>query len=349
MAERGTIYDALPPYYGGKRKLTAAIFALAPGPEKAPVFFDGFLGGGSVALTAKARGYRVIANDLALRSAVVGKAVIENNRTLLQNADIAWLLWEAEHRESDAFIRAHFCPDVFLSKHADFLDRAFAVVRGMPEGPKRALLTLLLVKYIFYLRPYSKFSSPNAFNIPMEERLIDSIKDRTYKQAIKAALKPIPEALQELMVAVNRGVIDNARQNVVLQMDILDALGQVEADVAYFDPPYAGTLAYEQEYHVLDQILEHRLFKPETSRFTIRDGMTFLDEVFARAAHIPMWIISMGNAKGQNNLVDLVRLVERHRPAKAYSLHYRHIPAVATKDHQANCREWLVVGKAMLQ
>ena len=52
--------QALPPYLGGKRKLMGRIFKHLPGPTEAPVFIDAFLGGGSVSLMAKARGYRVI-------------------------------------------------------------------------------------------------------------------------------------------------------------------------------------------------------------------------------------------------------------------------------------------------
>ena len=52
---------------------------------------DAFLGGGSVSLTAKARGFRVICNDGALRSALVGRALIENDRVTLAREDITRL------------------------------------------------------------------------------------------------------------------------------------------------------------------------------------------------------------------------------------------------------------------
>ncbi len=44
------------------------------------VFADAFLGGGSVALTAKAAGFGlVLANDIAARSVIVGRALLENS------------------------------------------------------------------------------------------------------------------------------------------------------------------------------------------------------------------------------------------------------------------------------
>ena len=62
----------LPPYLGGKRRLLGRIFKRIPIPRDAPILVDVFKGGGSVALFGKARGYRVIANDIALRSHLVG-------------------------------------------------------------------------------------------------------------------------------------------------------------------------------------------------------------------------------------------------------------------------------------
>ncbi|MCP4573812.1 MAG: DNA adenine methylase, partial [bacterium] len=72
--------NALPSYPGGKRRLVGPIFKDLPSPDQAPTFIDGFLGGGAASLYAKARGYRVLCNDVALRSYVVGKALIENHQ-----------------------------------------------------------------------------------------------------------------------------------------------------------------------------------------------------------------------------------------------------------------------------
>jgi len=336
-------FDALPAYFGGKRKLVKAIFKEAPPAAEAPVFADAFMDGGSVSLMAKALGYRVLCNDIAQRSFIIGKALIENNRNKLTDMDINRLFIPAEN---DGFAKTNFCPEVFLSKHAEFLDNAMAVVRAMDEGPKKYLSILLLVKFIFYLRPYSKFSSPNAFNIPMEERRIEWIKNRTYHASIKAALRPIPEVLEELARAINYGVIDNARENQVFRLDVLDFLPRIQADVVYFDPPYAGTLAYEEEYHVLDQILEGQLYEAKKSEFSRKDGIKFLDEVFKAARHIPIWIVSMGNAGGANEcLGDMVDMVGKYRDVQAYRIKYKHMTGAASEEHKAKNEEYLIVGR----
>lgn len=66
------LWAALPPYLGGKRRLCPLIFRevdrLVPRCHWAGLtFLDGFLGGGSVSLYAKAQGFRVVATDIAER------------------------------------------------------------------------------------------------------------------------------------------------------------------------------------------------------------------------------------------------------------------------------------------
>lgn len=335
-------FDALPAYYGGKRKLVKAIFKEAPPATQAPIFADAFLGGGSVSLMAKALGYQVLCNDIAQRSFIVGRALIENNRIKLSKADIYRLFIPAEN---DGFIQENFCPEVILSKQAEFLDNALAAVHYMEDSHKKYMLLLLLVKYIFSMREYKKFSTPNAFNIPMEERRIEWIKNRTYHASIKAVLKSIPDALQEMMVIVNRGVIDNARENKAYNLDVREFLGEVKADIVYLDPPYAGTMAYEDNYHALDQMLVGKLFPAAKSEFSRKDGMKFLDEVFQAAKHIPTWIISMGNAQGQNDLMELQEMVDQYRKPRVYRIKYKHIPAVASEEHKAKNEEYLIIGR----
>ena len=76
-------FQACMNYQGGKRRIVSRLLKHVPGPDKAPVFADAFLGGGSVSLFAKAKGYRVVCNDTAFRSVIVGRALIENNRVTL--------------------------------------------------------------------------------------------------------------------------------------------------------------------------------------------------------------------------------------------------------------------------
>lgn len=338
------MWDALPPYFGGKRKLVGHIFKHIPPASQAPVLMDCFHGGGSVGLYAKARGYRVLVNDLAERSVIIGKALVENNRATLTETDVQ-RLYRAATAGVEGFATAHFSPEVFLSNQAAAIDGMTAEIATW-EGPKQDLARLLLVKYIFAVRPYSKFSSPGAFNIPMEERRIEYIKQRTYHQSIKTALAPTIDLIRKQALAINAGILDNGQVNQASRGDVMDFLAGNRADVAYFDPPYAETLSYEEEYNVLDQILAGRRFPPDKSGFSTDDWRRFMRAMFDAADHIPMWVLSFGSAGGKIGLGELVDLMAKGgRKIDAYRLKYAHIAAVASAEHQDKNEEYIVVSR----
>ena len=123
------IFKSLMPYYGNKRKLCPAMFNflskfLSRDEWQNMTFVDAFLGSGAVSLYAKAQGFKVICNDIAERSYIAGKALIENNETKIPPEDMDRLFMpNSKHKN---FILINFTPDVFGSSHASFLDNAFA-------------------------------------------------------------------------------------------------------------------------------------------------------------------------------------------------------------------------------
>ena len=115
----------------------------------------------------------------------------------------------------------------------------------------------------------------------------------------------------------------------------------LEVDVAYFDPPYPGVMSYEKEYRVIDEILEGT--SRPTSPFTARDGAELLNVLFERASHVPVWLLSLGNAVvGIDELEAKMRSIGRS--TGALEIPYQHLPAVATAQKKQENREFLVVG-----
>ena len=326
------MWNALAAYYGGKRKLVSIIFnrisKVIPR-EKwyGMAFIDAFLGGGAVSLYAKSQGFKVTCNDIAKRSYIAGKALIKNS-TKIKDEDIQKLFLLNEHNSH--FIEENYVPDVFAKRHAVFLDQAFA-------NADTELLTYLLIKYIFHIRPYSKFSSPNAFNRPFEDGRFDEIKS-TYLQSIKVNLTSPLRILNAEAENINNGIFSNGLQHKVCNMDVFKFLEDCTAEgILYLDPPYAGTLTYESEYAVLDKILGAEY--PE-SRFS--GGIEALDELLSKAEKFPLWIISFGNAGGKNSLEELVKIVSKYRDCKSDEFEYRHCEAMASDKHKKECREWLI-------
>ncbi len=148
-----------------------------------------------------------------------------------------------------------------------------------------------------------------------------------------------PGKLWELAQQINAGVFQGEAR--ILRASVLEALPTIRADVAYFDPPYPGVMSYEKEYRVIDEILEGA--SRPTSPFTAKDGASMLDTLFERATHIPIWILSLGNAVvGVEELE--AKMATHGRQTKAIALKYQHLPAVATAEKKRENREFLVVG-----
>jgi adenine-specific DNA methylase len=127
-----------------------------------------------------------------------------------------------------------------------------------------------------------------------------------------------------------------------------DALSTIRAgkgaDVLYLDPPYGGTLSYEEEYRIIDEILGER---HEPSAFSGRDGLDYLVALLAECQAYPLWVISYGNA-----VVDLETVktaIERFRPAHAIEIAYSHMTAVATKEKRESNREFIILAGEMVQ
>ncbi len=336
-----TRLHALPPYPGGKRKLLGRIFKHVPPPSEARVFVDAFLGGGSVSLFAKARGYQVLCNDTGLRSHVVGKALIENDRVTLSPPDVVRLFGDNEG--ASPFIEEHFAPDVVTTRHAQFLDRAFANARGA-VGTKRWLFLLLLVKYILRMRPMGNFGAKTIIH-QAEEGKWEEMNPNYLRDVLVRGIAAHPKTVAEkLRRQVNRGVFSNGQSNKAYQMDVFEFLEQADGEIIYLDPPYGGTSAYETALRPLDSMLEGRILKPEPSVFSRKGALEALERLFVAARRFPTWVISYGNQEVE--LETLVRLVGRFKPVvAAEAFRYTHLTGLSGDEHREKNREFLVVAK----
>lgn len=326
---------------GGKRRLLGQIFKHLPGPIQAPVFVDAFLGGGSVSLMAKARGYRVFCNDIALRSRIVGEALIANDRVTLDESDVLRLFASGSN---DSFIADHFAPDVVPTKHARFLDGAFTAARSI-EGPKHWLLMLLLVKYVLRLRPMGNFGAKTIIH-QIEDEDWEKIKPAYLREIIHRGIDGHPKRICEtLRRQINAGVFGNGQVNQVSCLDVFDFLEQIDATgILYLDPPYASTSSYETALNPLDSMLAGELIKPSPSVFSHRDGVVALEQLLEVSRRFPIWAISYGNA--ELSLDDLVAIVRKfRRDVHTESFHYIHLTGLSSAEKREANREFLIIAR----
>ena len=325
---------ACPAYFGGKPGMLAGIFRHLPEPQHCLTLVDAFTGGGSIALFAKARGYRVLTNDLATRAHLIGCAFIENTSLRLTSADTTRL--HVSH-ESDGPIERLFAPEWFLPKHARWLDNALAAARAVACETRRALLLVLLIHVIFRLRPYDTFSRP-----AMPERMQQVLEQGSHiaPRKIEWWASRSPKRLTDgLLGRVNAGVFSNGEQNEAHRKDVLDFLAAVHGDIAYFDPPYWGSNSYERLYGVLDQILEGRDEPLPVSKFNQAGAEQLLHQMLEAADHIPVWALSFGG--GKLSADDVLALVQKHRPARLVPVTHRY--RFGTAHRKARKDEILVI------
>src|SRR5437773_6641200 len=100
-------------------------------------------------------------------------------------------------------------------------------------------------------------------------------------------------------------------------------------------------MSYEREYKVIDEILEGH--SRPTSPFTAKDGANMIDDLFERATHIPIWVLSLGNAVVSIEELE-AKMTKHGRRVKSIALRYQHLPAVATAEKKATNEEFIVVG-----
>jgi D12 class N6 adenine-specific DNA methyltransferase len=334
---------ALPPYQGGKRRLLGQIFKHLPRAAEAPVFVDAFLGGGSVSLFAKARGYRIVCNDIALRSQIVGEALIANDRVTLGREDVIRLFVGNGNGNGAGFIEERFADKVVTAEHARFLDTAFAHARAV-AGAKRWLLLLLLVKYVFRMRPMGNFGARTIVQQAANGEW-ESMNPHYVRDMLVRGVADHPAAVAEVLRRqINGGVFSNGQLNEVHRRDVFEFLDGVEGDVLYLDPPYAGTSAYETALRPLDAMLEGRLIRPERSAFSSTEGPAMLERLLESAARFPVWAISYGNV--EIDLDGLVKRVARFRPiVAAEEIRFTHLTGLSGAAHREKNRELLVVAR----
>jgi len=347
---RNKVFEALPPFLGGKRRLTDIISSHFQG----ETVCDIFLGGGSVALKAKLMNKRVIANDLAYRSKIIGEALIGNQNEKITEEDVYSLFIPSKHK---SFIEKNYTPKIFIPKVAKFLDNAFANARKR-KNPKKELLELLLVKYILSLRQYGAFQVgvfDNKMILKGEEIELLELASESRARKIKDGLSHALPILLKIKDQINGAIFNNGKANQAYQMDCFEFLKLMREkgeriDTIYFDSPYFNSTLYSNHYKVLDEILETKKgIKIEDKAFNSKKVLENFERLFSLSEFIPKWIISLGynpaseaGIKGKK----LLGVVQKFRKAKLYHLeHNWAINNIASKSgkKQSENVEYLIV------
>lgn len=343
-----TGFAALPNYLGGKRRLCPIIFR-----EIADVYptrtwpgltlLDPFMGGGSVSLYAKAQGFKVLANDLAHRSYLIGKGIVENNDTRITDQDLGLLF--AQRNGHDRFVEQNFVPHVFTPIMARFLDLALANLREVDlEETHQALLMTALIQYMTRARPGGQFTN-RIHMTRVSEGDFDPISQGFLRNiSVRAAITPPAVRMRHIKNCINGGIFMGQAQ--VFQEDALAWMPEQKADLVYLDPPYFGSSTYEANYWILDCILEgHWLPKLPASPFNQREtALHSLIQMFEAADHIPVWIFSFADNPDGFTTRQLTQLIgDFDRAVKMVPIEHRWSVATTEDHYEQGAKELLMI------
>ena len=226
------LFDALPPYLGGKRRLVPLILAdlaaeLPAAEWPGASFCDPMCGGGAVALAAKAQGFEVYASDRARRGAIVAAALIANSSVRLREAD-----WLPVLRPDDLRANGTAAVSVFTPAQARRIDGLLTAAAAR-QAPTRALLELLAIKLV---ATSSRCRCPNATDAARAAAgEYDTISPRRLGHYLRRDRWIQPAGLRTLATAINGGVIGGRGH--ATQRDAREAIAASPAEVIYLDPP----------------------------------------------------------------------------------------------------------------
>lgn len=342
-------FSALPPYFGGKRKLLPWIFQelanVIPSTEwQNKVFLDAFAGGGSVSLYARLQGFKkVLANDWSARTQIIFQGLLQNDREQLSKDDLL-ILRQPLPIDIPAWISQQFVPHVFSTRHGEALDRV-AYWAHQYESPVKRNMALLLLWHMvsdYVCMPTSIGTS----NRPYAETL-DGLRDwqdlnpkRFLDESFPRLLKPRWSSLESLRCRINVGVTGGAPVH-GFQMDACAFVESQQSDIAYFDPPYPGTLSYEQSLKTLDQVLLGPDWQPVNATSPFTKDVNSLKPLLESARHIPVWLLSYGN--NCIDLAGLIALVKELAPARTVRGLDRSCQHLSHVSKSQNRKELLVI------
>lgn len=238
-------------YQGSKRKLLPWLESVL-----SPLSFDSALdlfgGTGCVSYLLKSMGKRVVYNDVLRCNQLGGKALIENDAVLLDDADVSALFERQPGVAYDDFIERTFDGVYFLREENQQLDTAVQNALGVDDPMKQALLFHALFQAALAKRPYGLFHRAN-----LSMRTADVARRFGNKVTWDRQLL---SHVQDAASAANRAVFSNGHTHKALCEDALTC--EEACELVYIDPPYVpargAPVDYLGFYHFLEGMASYR-------------------------------------------------------------------------------------------
>lgn len=196
---------------------------------------DAFSGSGCVAYALKQRRAEVHANDFLKLAFHIARATVENNSTLLTDADVNRLL--TKNPSASDFIQATFGSRYFSAEDNQFLDNLWANIREL-SGMKRSLALAAACRAAMKKRPRGIFTFTGR-------------KGWDKRKDLRLTMK---EQFRVAVAQFNAAVFSNMRKNKTYCEDVFD-LDPKGYSLVYIDTPYISPFSdcdYTRRYHFVE-------------------------------------------------------------------------------------------------
>jgi adenine-specific DNA methylase len=245
-------------YQGSKRRILPWLHRIFKGLEF-ETCLDGFGGTASVSYLLKLMGKHVAFNDYLRANYQTGIAIIENDRTTLDQSDLDFLLGDND-LEYESFIQDTFKNIYYTSRENAWLDRTTCNIqmlsqlyRGDILRKKRALAYHALCQACLCKRPFNLFHRKNLY-------LRRGKVDRTFGNKTTWDTDFTALFIRFAEEASSK-VFGNGRKNRATCKDIA-AVRNDGFDLVYLDPPYTRpgeeyAVDYFGLYHFLEGIADY--------------------------------------------------------------------------------------------
>ena len=277
-------------FIGNKEKIVPWICEHIP--NDVNTIFDAFSGGASVSYAAKMKGFKVISNDILSINFLLSKAIIENNKIILNDDDII-LIFSGKPKKG--FMYKNYSEKFFFPEECMELDRYRENIEKLNSEFKKALAYSLIRRSMVRKMPYSRF------NLPWNK--IKQLRDEEYSYAKykrKRAYhnQSFKEHFLSNLQEYNNAVFNNHKQNKSFNMDIFDLIPKINADLIYLDPPYTGTMNnYFGFYGLIDEYIKNKKLKPFENNFVDKKTAILLfDKLFSKLKKYKYWLLSYNNS-----------------------------------------------------
>ncbi len=304
-------------YIGSKHSLlgflTETMTAVAGDPSGCD-FADLFAGTGAVGSAFRAKGCRVVSNDIQYYSYVLNRHLIENPEGL--EADIFERLNALEG--VDGFIYENYCRGSGSGRNY-FSDENGRLCDAVRQEAERLRPQLGEDVYFWVLASIVSSIDKYANTASVYGAFLKTIKKSAAKRFV---LEPLPTVSGERGKAYNE--------------DILGLIERVKGDILYLDPPY-NSRQYCTNYHVLETVARYdsptlrgltglRDYSAQKSEFcSPRTAASALDRLLSRADY--KYVFLSYNNEGLLPLGVIEEIMKRYGRYEVFTTEYRRFKA----------------------